>query len=215
VDYPAYIQLPFLRENPVSPHDSDEDKYPESMPRYFMTHFTREKDKVFDPFMGHGTTAFVAEELGRIPYGIEADPERHEWTAGQCAHWQNIRCGDAGDAKRMDFPKMDFCITSPPFMAKNHGWNPLYCGDQIYAGYDRYLLRMAEIFAGLKSVMKKGAHIVVHADNVRGKMVYTPLVRDLSIVIAESFKPVGETIIKWEHAPEDYPLSHALIFKNS
>ena len=214
MNYPALIQLPFMRENAVAPKDSDQDKYPESFPRYFIEHFTKKKDKVFDPFMGHGTTAFVCEELGRIPYGIEADPERHEWAAGQCAHWQNIRCGDAGDAGEMGFPKMDFCVTSPPFMAINHAWNPLYCGDKIYAGYGRYLARMAEIFAGLKPLMKRGAHVVVHADNVSGKTAYTPLVRDFSLLISESFKPVGETIIEWQNAPEDYPLTHALIFKN-
>ena len=214
MDYPNFIELPFVHENPVNHQDSDEDKYPESLPRYFIEHFTEEKARVFDPFIGHGTTAFVAEELGRIPYGIEADKERFQWCAGQLEHWQNIRHGDAGDIQEFTFPKMDFCITSPPFMAITHQWNPLYSGDPNYHGYDVYLQKLSEIFTAIKPIMKRGSHLVVHVDNIAGKQ-FTPLVRDFSICISESFRPVGETIVKWTNAPENYPYTRVLIFKNT
>jgi tRNA G10 N-methylase Trm11 len=213
MDFPALIDLPFIRENSVSPQDSADDQYPESLPRYFVEHFTKKGDRVFDPFMGHGTTAFVAEELGRIPYGIEADMQRYEWAAGQLEHWNNMRCADAVNSADQGFPKMDFCITSPPFMMKNHRWNPLYAGQKAYNGYSCYIERLNEIFAAIKMVMKKNALMVVHVDNLQGA-VYTPLVRDFSITIGEHFNPVGETIIRWsEGSPERLNISHALIFK--
>lgn len=216
MDITPFIELPFLRENPVSPHDSAEDQYPDSFPRYFIERFSKTGDKVFDPFMGHGTTAFVAEALGRVPYGIEADEGRYEWAAGQLEHWGNLRCADAGDCGDLGFPKMDLCVTSPPFMMKNHRWNPLYAGDPVYNGYASYLSRMSEIFAAIKPVMKKNALVIVHADNLYGNKIYTPLVRDFSILIAEHFRAIGDVVIKWSgDAPEGYPISHALIFKNA
>lgn len=212
--FPSFIELPFLRENPVSEEDSDEDKYPESFPRYFIENFTKTKDKVFDPFMGHGTSAIVAEELGRVPYGIEADDLRYEFSESLIDNWKNIRCCDAMDMGKQKFPKMDFCVTSPPFMGADHDWNPLYEGDPAFGTYHDYLRKMEQIFLALKSVMKKNALVVVHADNVQER-VFTPLARDLSICISEHFKPVGETIIQWKNPIENYPFSRALIFRNS
>lgn len=211
---PPFIQLPFKRENPVSDEDSDEDKFPESFPRYFIQNLTKQGDKVFDPFIGHGTTAIVAEELGRIPYGIEADDLRYEFCEGLIENWENLRCCDALEMNTQKFPKMDFCVTSPPFMAINHNWNPLYEGDPAFGSYHDYLRKMDAIFKELKSVMKKNALIVVHADNVEGR-VFTPLVRDFSVLISEHIKPVGEMVIEWEKPMENYPISRALIFRNS
>lgn len=211
---PSFIQLPFKRENPVSSADSDEDKYPESFPRYFIQEFTKKGDKVFDPFIGHGTTAIVAEELGRIPFGVEADEPRFEWICSLIQNTKNMRCMDADNLADAGFPKMDFCVTSPPFMAINHSWNPLYEGDPVFGTYDAYLKKLRGIFKNLKFVMKKNALLVVHADNVHGQ-VFTPLVRDFSICISGYFKPVGETIIQWQNPIEHYPISRALIFRNS
>ncbi|MGB0719419.1 MAG: hypothetical protein ACPGRX_03045, partial [Bdellovibrionales bacterium] len=58
-------------------------------------------------------------------------------------------------------------ITSPPYMPVHHSWNPLYGGDPAHAGYDRYLSRMAEIFKNLSAIMKRGALVVVQADNLQ------------------------------------------------
>lgn len=211
---PSYIELPFKRENYVSSNDSDEDKYPESFPRYFIDLLTKEGEKVFDPFLGHGTTAIVTEEMNRIPFGIEVDEERFDWSIGMIEQWQNVRCSDALDMLELGFPKMDFCVTSPPFMAVNHTWNPLYEGDPAFATYKDYLEKMSLIFEKLKNLMKKNAYIAVHSDNVH-QHVFTPLVRDMSICISEHFKPCGEVLIKWQNAPEEYPNTQCLIFKNT
>lgn len=213
VIYSGFIELPFTRENPP-PGQSNEDQYPESLPRYFLKNFTKKGDKIFDPFLGFGTTAFVAEELERIPYGIEADGERFEWAAGQSKHWNNIRHGDAADMLECGFPKMDFAITSPPYMPAHHKWNPLYGGDPKYAGYETYLERMSFIFSQLAQLMKRGALVVVQADNLQAeRKPYTPLVRDLSTAISKSLRPEAEIIVKWTNAPDGYPLTHCLLFK--
>lgn len=212
VDIPALIRLAFTHERDVSPHDSIEDKYPDTLPRALLGLFTKDGDKVFDPFLGHGTTAFVAEDMGRIPYGIEADGERFEWAAGQLSHWQNIHCHNTLDLHELKLPKMDFCVTSPPFMARHHKWNPLSGGDPEYAGYDHYLTMLTSAFSAIKTVMKRGSFIAVHVDNVTINKSFTPLVRDFSICISESLTPIADIIIDWEGRAQP---SHCLVFKNS
>ena len=215
MNFPDSIDLPFLMGQ-NTPHLMDNcDQYPDSLVRYFIEHYTEIGARVFDPFIGFGTTAFVAEEMGRIPYGIEADRERFEWGAGQIEHWQNIKHDDAANIAAHDFPLMDFCITSPPYMVANGDWNPLYSGDPAYDGYACYLQRLEYIFTQIALVMKKGALVIVQSDNIHDE-VYTPLVRDFHNLISKTLTPQAEIIIRWTgEKPEyhqDYEHTHCLVF---
>lgn len=210
--FPEFIELPFDMERHGPAGIDCSDKYPESLVRYFLKNYTKKKDRVFDPFLGFGTTAFVAEEMGRIPYGIEANRERFEWAAGQLDHWQNITHGDAANSATFGFPKMDFCITSPPYMPCHHRWNPLFGGDPKYAGYDVYLKRMGFIFEKIAGLMKKNTLVVVQADNLKGRR-YTPLVRDISHTISKVLRPEAEIILRWINEKPDYPYTHCLVFR--
>ena len=49
--------------------------FPRSLPNWFIRLFTDPGDVVLDPFIGSGTTAFAALELGRKAIGIEIKPE--------------------------------------------------------------------------------------------------------------------------------------------
>ena len=213
-EFPELITLPYEQDFAPPAKEDNSDQYPSSLPRYFIENYTKKKQKVFDPFIGFGTTAFVAEDLGRVPYGVEADGERFEWAAGQLEHWQNITNGDAADIVDFDLPKMDLCVTSPPYMMWHDSWNPLYAGDLEHEGYDEYLLRMKDIFRGVRSVMKKNAYVVVHVDNIKHKKGYTPLVRDMSTAISHTLRPAADVVIQWEGAPKGNTLTHCLIFKN-
>lgn len=44
------------------------------LPRFFIERLTRPGDKVYDPFMGRGTTPIEAALLGRIPLGCDVNP---------------------------------------------------------------------------------------------------------------------------------------------
>lgn len=52
--------------------------FPEGLPEWFIKLFTKEGDVVLDPFMGSGTTNFVAQRMNRHSIGIEILPEYYE-----------------------------------------------------------------------------------------------------------------------------------------
>lgn len=214
--HPLFITLPYKQERAAPSFSTNEDKYPETLVRHFIKHFTKKGDTIFDPFAGLGTTLFEAEELNRKAFGIEADRERYEWVAAQTENWMSMRHDDAFNMDKHDFPKFDFVLTSPPFMAASHKWNPLYDGDPKHAGYDKYLKRMAAIFKKLPPLMKKGAMLAVHVDNLMIGKRYTPLVRDMGDAIGKSLDLKSEIIVAWDEPPAaDYKHTHCLLFKKS
>ncbi len=52
--------------------------FPEGLPEWFIKLFTKEGDVVLDPFMGSGTTLFVAQRMNRNAIGIEIVPEYYQ-----------------------------------------------------------------------------------------------------------------------------------------
>jgi site-specific DNA-methyltransferase (adenine-specific) len=59
--------------------------FPRQLPEWFIKLFTVPGDTVLDPFMGSGTTIFVAHEMGRNAIGIEIMPEYFEMVAQELA----------------------------------------------------------------------------------------------------------------------------------
>ena len=209
----SVITIPWKLERPTPPFEGDDIRYPESLVRHFLKKHTKAGDKVFDPFAGLGTTLFVAEEMNRVPYGIEADLKRYEWVAGQLTHWQHLAFGDSATLlPKLDVPKFDFCMTSPPYMPRHHKWNPLFAGNPRHAGYDKYLARMAVIFARLKPLLKKNATLVVQADNLTHGKIFTPLIRDIGAAVGKSFTQTDEITVLWKNPKAGYDHTTALVF---
>jgi site-specific DNA-methyltransferase (adenine-specific)/site-specific DNA-methyltransferase (cytosine-N4-specific) len=57
--------------------------FPEELPEWFIKLFTKENDVVLDPFMGSGTTLFVANRMKRHSIGIDNVPEYFEMVKKQ------------------------------------------------------------------------------------------------------------------------------------
>jgi hypothetical protein len=207
-----FVTLPYALEREPPPFEGNDIKYPEALVRHFLKQFTKRGDKVFDPFAGLGTTLFVAEEMRRIPYGIERDERRHQWVAGQLEHWRNLLQGDSNKLASYPFPKMDFSMTSPPYMQRHHRWNPLCEGNPAHAGYEAYLQGIQDIYRQLAGLMRRGGIVVVHADNLPGRS-YTPLVRDLSLAIGTVLRLESEIIVAWKGGPRSNRHTHCLVFK--
>ena len=62
--------------------------FPDKLPEFCIKAGTKEGDIVFDPFMGSGTTAQVAQRLGRKWIGIELNPEYVKIINGKTAQRQ-------------------------------------------------------------------------------------------------------------------------------
>lgn len=208
-----YIELPWLLERDSPPFTGNEIKFPESLVRHLLKKHTKKGGNVFDPFAGLGTTLFVAEEIGRIPFGIEANEQQQQWIAGQLENWTHLVCDDAANLQKYNFPKMDLILTSPPYMPRHHKWNPLYGGDPKYAGYDKYLRRIKFIFSKFLTIMKKNTPLIVQVDNLQHGKIFTPLIHDIVHLLNRDFIQTDETIVKWKNAKPDYPFTTLLIFK--
>jgi site-specific DNA-methyltransferase (adenine-specific)/site-specific DNA-methyltransferase (cytosine-N4-specific) len=57
--------------------------FPEELPEWFIKLFTKEEDLVLDPFMGSGTTLFVANRMRRNSIGIDIVPEYYNMVKEQ------------------------------------------------------------------------------------------------------------------------------------
>ncbi|KAA6341729.1 Modification methylase PvuII [termite gut metagenome] len=57
--------------------------FPEGLPEWFIRLFTKDGDTVLDPFMGSGTTNFVAQRMNRNSIGVEILPEYYEMVKKQ------------------------------------------------------------------------------------------------------------------------------------
>jgi len=106
-------------------------KYPEELVEIFIKSFTKEKDNVFDPMSGSGSTQYAALTLDRNAYGTELSPFFGKIATdrlneliepSQLSLFKveknvdfKILIKDAREVTKNDFPAIDYIITSPPY----------------------------------------------------------------------------------------------------
>ncbi len=140
---PNSNKVPFFNTKPISnwhiikpkPRNKVEilhpAKYPEELVELFLDTFTQEKDNVFDPMSGSGSTQYAALSKDRNAYGTELSPffgkiainRLNEFIEpSQLSLFKveksvkfNILIKDARQIKKNDFPTIDYIITSPPY----------------------------------------------------------------------------------------------------
>ena len=170
---------------------------PEAYVRHFLTEHSDPGDVVLDPFAGFGTTLKVAEELGRVPYGIEYEADRAEFIRERIDRDENLVHGTALELESYDFPAFDCCLTSPPFMVEGMGANPF----ENYAGetdYESYLANVADVFRQLRTFAASDAHVLVDISNMKYEGAVTTLAWDVADAVSESFHFEGEIVVGWE-----------------
>jgi methylase of polypeptide subunit release factors len=193
----TYIELSNTKRRKIPDKFQKEDnRFSENLVEYFLEHFTKKRDKVLDIFAGLGTTLFVAEEMERIPYGLEYNQERFQYIRKNLLKQENIIHGDSLRLSSYDFPKCDFSLSSPPFMMKESFENP-FTNCKTMGGYKQYLADLKKIYSQLKMIMKPKSYIALEVANLKGEKGNTTLAWDIGKSIAEVLSFVGEIIIIW------------------
>lgn len=190
----------------------DDMRYSESLVAYFLQEFTREKDIVFDPFAGYGTTLIVAEEMGRTPFGIEYDEEIVKYVQSKLIQPDRMIHGDSRQLLSYDLPAFNFSITSPPYMAKHGILDPFTSYTAKGDGYAGYLKDIRSIYEQIKQKMVPGAKVVIEAANLKHEDIVTTLAWDIAHEVSKVLHFEGELIVCWDSYGPGYDHSYCLIF---
>lgn len=194
----------------------DDDHFSKDLVRAVLEEYTAPGDRVLDPFAGFGTTLEVSEALGRVAVGVELLPERVEIIRSRVGPGSTVIAGDARKLDDLVLDPFDLCLTSPPYMPReHHPWNPLTGYTTLDAQYDVYLGQLGQVFASVARVLRPGGHIAVNAANMRYQDAVTPLAWDISRVIGElpelDFR--GETYLEWDEPPDWMQGDYCLVFR--
>lgn len=184
----------------------------DSLVEYCIDRFTEPGQVVFDPFAGYGTTLIIAEEMGRLGYGIEYSQPKAEYTRGVLAHPGRLIHGDSRRFSEYEIPPIDLCFTSPPYTNQSDSENPFVDYRQKGFDYPSYLQEMGNIFSQVAHKMNPSAHLVIEASNLKKAGRVTALAWDIAREVAKIFHFQGETIICWDEYGYGYNHSYCLVF---
>ncbi len=215
----TFIVLPMKREKEIPQEfQKSDNRFAECLVRFLIKEYSKPGDIVLDIFAGLGTTLFVAESMGRIPYGIELDSNRFKFINENLATKGGIIHGDSRKLDDYNLPDVDLVLTSPPFMRHTSTKNPLTV-DKTDGHYSQYLDELSEIFQRLKGLLNPDAHVILEVSNLRGEEI-TPLAWDISREISKVLHFEGELVVCWE-GPDNgkgvfgygYDHSYCLVFR--
>jgi tRNA G10 N-methylase Trm11 len=210
----TYLQLP--NEHPEvlpEPFAHDDVRYPPELVRTFLAEYTHVGDLVFDPFAGFGTTLRVAEEMERRASGIEYDWERCVYSRSRLRHPETLLHGDARQLASYPLPRIDFTLTSPPYMHRDDREDPLAAYQEPGRGYDAYLADIQAIYRQIGLLMTETARAVVEVANLKNLGTVTPLAWDLAHTISQVLHFEGEIVVAWEPTyAYGYDHSYCLLF---
>ncbi|NPD89619.1 MAG: class I SAM-dependent methyltransferase [Asgard group archaeon] len=219
----TYITLPNVRRRKIPEEFKDNDnRFSESLVEYFLEKYTKKGDIVLDIFAGLGTTLFVAEEMERIPFGVEYSEARYIYIRENLQNKDNIIYGDSLKLLEYNVPKCDFCIASPIYMNKSETENP-YTAYTTKGTYKQYLEDTRKIYSNVKKKMKHNSKIVVEVSNLKKDDSVTTLAWDIGKEISKIFHFEGEIVVNWTSNSSEnkdgfygygYDHSYCLVFSN-
>jgi DNA modification methylase len=194
---------------------NDDVRYTDALVEHFINEFTAPGDVVFDPFCGFGTTMLVAERCGRDSYGIEYELKRCEYVRSLVKHPERVIHGDSTKLSQIEVPPFDLCITSPPYMGKDHTEDPLKAYSTTGTGYGDYLKTLQSIFAEVAAKLNPSGRAVIEVSNLKHEDgSITTLAWDIAHSLSEVMRFMGEVVVLWEPTYNyGYDHSYCLVFK--
>ena len=187
----------------------------DSLMEYCVNKFTEPGQVVFDPFAGYGTTLLIAEELGRLGYGIEYSKPKADYVHGLLTHPERLIHGDSRNLKEYDIPWIDLCLTSPPYTNRSDTENPFVDYRQKGFEYPSYIQEMGNIFSQVAKKMNSTGHVVIEASNLKKNGEVTTLAWDITREVSKAFRFEGETVICWDEYGYGYNHSYCLVFSKA
>ncbi|MBI1183915.1 hypothetical protein GC194_06565 [bacterium] len=179
-------------------------KYPEALVEQFIKAFTAEGANVFDPMSGTGSTQVAALSCGRNGFGTELSPFFHEIAMERCQEMAfgttlqfDIKLHNAKEVAQLDFPAIDYLITSPPYWdmlnmkgaeyqarRKEKGLQLNYSDDTNDLGniadYQRFVDELIAVYKACDKILKPGAFVTIVVKNIKKKGSNYPFAWDLS-----------------------------------
>lgn len=184
----------------------------ENMLEFFIKEYTKEGEIVFDPFAGFGTTLLVAEELGRVAYGIEYSKSKVNYIYSLLKHPERLIYGDSRKLLEYELPSFDLCLTSPPYTNQNDTENPFVDYRQKGFDYPSYLEEMGNIFSQVAQKLNPSGHVVIEAANLKKNGHVTTLAWDIARAVSTILHFEGEMMIGWDQYGYGYNHSYGLVF---
>lgn len=189
----------------------------------FIKFFTKKEQTILDPFLGIGTTLVACDRTKRKGIGIELI-EKYANMAKKRTY-QKIIVGDARNISQFKLPRIDYCITSPPYWnilnrstgsfekyRKSQGLSTKYSDSQQDIGniksYEEYLNTMFDIFQQIHEILKPGGYITIIVKNIKQNGQFYPLAWDLAKKLNSLYELKDEKIWiqdKVKLAPYGYP----------
>lgn len=197
--------------------------FPETLVEEFIKFFTKKYQWVLDPFLGTGSTLVAAQKCMRNGIGIEIYPEYAEIARKRLSqkkllgHEEIQEVVVVGDSRKItkifeehNMPKVDFCITSPPYwnqLKRNYirqkgrgekGLDTYYGNRQEDIGniddYKQFIAQQKKIFEVVYEVMKDFGYLVIITNNVFFNGRLYPLAFDTLLSLSEKWVPKDEKI---------------------
>jgi tRNA G10 N-methylase Trm11 len=210
----TFLRLKHQLSRRLPPEFRDEElRFPEELAATALRRWSRVGDTVLDPFAGYGTTLVVAEALGRVGYGIEADARRVEYARSLLDDPTRMMHGDARRMRVLGLPPIDVVLTSPPFMARSDTFNPLSGSPAPPDTYAAYLRDLQVVFAQVRSLMRPKARAVLEVANLNEPAGLTTLAWDVARALSDVLHFEGEIVIGWDRSAYGYDHSYLLLFR--
>jgi len=193
----------------------DDIRCADSLVEFCVKKYSEKGQIVFDPFAGFGTTLLVAEEMGRIGYGIEYSKSKADYVHRLLEHPEHLIHGDSRKFMEYDLPFIDLCLTSPPYTNIMDTENPFVDYRQRGFNYPSYLKEMGNIFSQIAGKMNRSSRLVIEASNLKKNEQVTTLAWDIAREVSQTFHFEGETIFCWDEYGYGYNHSYCLVFSKA
>ena len=214
---PTVLRLA-LRDGPPLPEKfaPDDVRFSEKLVGVLVERLTAPGDVVLDPFVGFGTTAVVAERLGREGWGVELDGERAAFVRTRVQAPERIFEADSRALDALPIPPVKLSIASPPYSSPGEPCEALAAYRGPNPGYGAYLAGLQEVYRKVAALLTPDGWVVIEVSNLREPGRVTTLAWDIARAVGEILPFAGEIVVHWEPTyGYGYDHSYCLLFSGS